>query len=164
MAGMIDTRVGLFRGCCVKNCVKKWDRNKSQGKHIQAGLMSVDDTMEASQPRPWTPRDHDTLPSFPFSAQSSQIMDVPLTMSPTEATYVASRAPSMILATSPVGRNRDRPVASTRDEHDHVELSSCQESYRLFKRCSMSDKTVGYSCSDAVARYMRCALNDCREG
>lgn len=68
---------------------------------------------------------------------------------------------SSILSTSPQHR-----VLSSRDgthqRPHHVELSSCQESYMLFKRCSMSDKTEGYSCSDAVARYMRCALNDCQ--
>jgi hypothetical protein len=67
---------------------------------------------------------------------------------------------SSILSTSPQHR-----VLSSRDGNHqrphHVELSSCQESYMLFKRCSMSDKTEGYSCSDAVASYMRCALNDC---
>ena len=68
---------------------------------------------------------------------------------------------SSILSTSPQHR-----VLSSRDGNHqrphHVELSSCQESYMLFKRCSMSDKTEGYSCSDAVASYMRCALNDCQ--
>mmetsp|Transcript_7747 Transcript_7747/g.12439 ORF Transcript_7747/g.12439 Transcript_7747/m.12439 type:complete len:107 (-) Transcript_7747:279-599(-) len=42
-----------------------------------------------------------------------------------------------------------------------VGQSSCQESYRLFKLCSRQGETEGFSCSDAVASYMRCALNGC---
>eukprot|EP00571_Detonula_confervacea_P015436 CAMPEP_0172306152 /NCGR_PEP_ID=MMETSP1058-20130122/7282_1 /TAXON_ID=83371 /ORGANISM="Detonula confervacea, Strain CCMP 353" /LENGTH=99 /DNA_ID=CAMNT_0013017947 /DNA_START=56 /DNA_END=355 /DNA_ORIENTATION=+ len=42
---------------------------------------------------------------------------------------------------------------------DSFRQSSCQESYKLFKKCSMSRETEGFSCSDAVARYMRCAMN-----
>eukprot|EP00571_Detonula_confervacea_P016261 CAMPEP_0172298100 /NCGR_PEP_ID=MMETSP1058-20130122/897_1 /TAXON_ID=83371 /ORGANISM="Detonula confervacea, Strain CCMP 353" /LENGTH=95 /DNA_ID=CAMNT_0013007339 /DNA_START=95 /DNA_END=382 /DNA_ORIENTATION=+ len=45
-----------------------------------------------------------------------------------------------------------RPTDSSRQ-------SSCQESYKLFKKCSMARETEGFSCSDAVARYMRCAMN-----
>mmetsp|Transcript_7748 Transcript_7748/g.12440 ORF Transcript_7748/g.12440 Transcript_7748/m.12440 type:complete len:110 (-) Transcript_7748:236-565(-) len=39
--------------------------------------------------------------------------------------------------------------------------SSCQESYKLFKMCSRQGETEGFSCSDAVSSYMRCALNGC---
>jgi hypothetical protein len=119
-----------------------------------------------TQPRPQSQilneKDPDITISFETKKRKTKPphMDVHVTM-PTE-TYAASHAPSPILTTSPLARRRDRRVPSTRDEHDHVELSSCQESYRLFKRCSMADKTVGYSCSDAVASYMRCALNDCQ--
>lgn len=47
-----------------------------------------------------------------------------------------------------------RPVVTERSS------SSCLESYSLFKKCSTARETEGFSCSDAVARYMRCALND----
>mmetsp|Transcript_6956 Transcript_6956/g.12388 ORF Transcript_6956/g.12388 Transcript_6956/m.12388 type:complete len:88 (-) Transcript_6956:306-569(-) len=39
--------------------------------------------------------------------------------------------------------------------------SACQESYRLFKKCSTARETEGFSCSKAVASYMRCAMNGC---
>eukprot|EP00579_Thalassiosira_antarctica_P010878 CAMPEP_0201912688 /NCGR_PEP_ID=MMETSP0903-20130614/3285_1 /ASSEMBLY_ACC=CAM_ASM_000552 /TAXON_ID=420261 /ORGANISM="Thalassiosira antarctica, Strain CCMP982" /LENGTH=107 /DNA_ID=CAMNT_0048447695 /DNA_START=52 /DNA_END=375 /DNA_ORIENTATION=- len=42
-----------------------------------------------------------------------------------------------------------------------VGQASCQESYKLFKKCSRQGETEGFSCSDAVATYMRCALNGC---
>eukprot|EP00585_Thalassiosira_rotula_P013260 CAMPEP_0196130284 /NCGR_PEP_ID=MMETSP0910-20130528/719_1 /TAXON_ID=49265 /ORGANISM="Thalassiosira rotula, Strain GSO102" /LENGTH=76 /DNA_ID=CAMNT_0041389569 /DNA_START=246 /DNA_END=476 /DNA_ORIENTATION=- len=38
--------------------------------------------------------------------------------------------------------------------------SSCRDSYKLFKKCSMARETEGFSCSVAVASYMRCALNE----
>eukprot|EP00580_Thalassiosira_gravida_P003071 CAMPEP_0201606528 /NCGR_PEP_ID=MMETSP0492-20130828/5950_1 /ASSEMBLY_ACC=CAM_ASM_000837 /TAXON_ID=420259 /ORGANISM="Thalassiosira gravida, Strain GMp14c1" /LENGTH=82 /DNA_ID=CAMNT_0048070953 /DNA_START=309 /DNA_END=557 /DNA_ORIENTATION=+ len=38
--------------------------------------------------------------------------------------------------------------------------SSCLDSYKLFKKCSMSRETEGFSCSVVVASYMRCALNE----
>jgi len=37
----------------------------------------------------------------------------------------------------------------------------CQDSYKLFKKCATASETECFSCSDAVAQYMRCALNHC---
>mmetsp|Transcript_15346 Transcript_15346/g.33160 ORF Transcript_15346/g.33160 Transcript_15346/m.33160 type:complete len:97 (+) Transcript_15346:216-506(+) len=42
----------------------------------------------------------------------------------------------------------------------HFEVT-CQESYRLFKKCSQMRETEGFSCSEAVCEYMKCALNGC---
>ena len=60
---------------------------------------------------------------------------------------------------------RRPPVATVSDEEGRassssLSSSSCRESYRLFKKCSMARETEGFSCSDAVASYMRCALNE----
>mmetsp|Transcript_19795 Transcript_19795/g.28201 ORF Transcript_19795/g.28201 Transcript_19795/m.28201 type:complete len:86 (+) Transcript_19795:88-345(+) len=38
---------------------------------------------------------------------------------------------------------------------------ACQESYSLFKKCTMGGREVeGFSCGKAVASYMRCALDN----
>ncbi|KAL3764351.1 hypothetical protein ACHAW5_010487 [Stephanodiscus triporus] len=63
--------------------------------------------------------------------------------------------PSPILSTSPRQRDGGHNHHHHRRRRPHVELSSCQESYRLFKRCSTASKMECYSCSDAVASYMR---------
>ena len=54
-------------------------------------------------------------------------------------------------------------VHETRNHHhDHTEISSCIESYKLFKRCAtMNGDTEGFSCSAAVKTYMKCALDGC---
>mmetsp|Transcript_20588 Transcript_20588/g.37175 ORF Transcript_20588/g.37175 Transcript_20588/m.37175 type:complete len:112 (+) Transcript_20588:111-446(+) len=54
--------------------------------------------------------------------------------------------------------NRSQPRRESQ-----LEEVSCQDSYRLFKKCSMARGTEGFSCSDTVASYMRCALNGCEE-
>ena len=42
---------------------------------------------------------------------------------------------------------------------------SCRESYRLFQRCSTSaTSTEGFSCSDAVATYLHCAMRGGTKG
>lgn len=38
-------------------------------------------------------------------------------------------------------------------------MSTCEESYRLFKQCSTAGEVEGFSCGTAVASYMKCALN-----
>jgi hypothetical protein len=43
----------------------------------------------------------------------------------------------------------------------HAEMTSCVESYRLFKRCSSMNDTEGISCSAVVKGYLRCALDGC---
>ncbi|KAL7537273.1 hypothetical protein ACHAWF_005714 [Thalassiosira exigua] len=41
----------------------------------------------------------------------------------------------------------------------------CRESYRLFQRCSASTtSTEGFSCGEAVATYMRCAMRGGKRG
>ena len=41
-------------------------------------------------------------------------------------------------------------------------ISSCQESYKLYKICSTRyDTPTGFNCSSSVATYMKCALNQC---
>ncbi len=69
---------------------------------------------------------------------------------------------SPILSTSPQQHRGLPSCADGRRQRPHTELSSCQESYRLFKRCSMAGAAEGYSCSDAVASYTRCAFDDCQ--
>ncbi|KAL3826556.1 hypothetical protein ACHAXA_003620 [Cyclostephanos tholiformis] len=82
---------------------------------------------------------------------------------PTKSFDAHQHIASPILSTSPQ-QHRGPPSCADGHRHQrpHTELSSCQESYSLFKRCSMADATEGYSCSDAVASYMRCAFDDCR--
>ncbi|KAL3774404.1 hypothetical protein ACHAW5_010477 [Stephanodiscus triporus] len=65
--------------------------------------------------------------------------------------FAAPHTHSPILSTSP----QHRGLGSRDGHHQRTQLSSCQESYRLFKRCTMADTTEDYSCSDAVANYMR---------
>ena len=72
---------------------------------------------------------------------------------------------SPILSTSPqqdLGLHSSCDDGRRQQQRPRTELSSCRESYGLFKRCSMAGKTEGYSCSDAVATYMRCAFDDCQ--
>lgn len=38
-------------------------------------------------------------------------------------------------------------------------MNACQESYILFKQCSTAGEVEGFSCGNAVASYMRCAMN-----
>ena len=45
--------------------------------------------------------------------------------------------------------------------HHRRALSSCDDSYALFKLCSMGSETEGFNCSTSVASYMKCALNQC---
>jgi hypothetical protein len=69
-----------------------------------------------------------------------------------------------ILTTSPQSQRHSRGLnlASYTRAHRRPSHLDCQESYRLFKMCSITGgATEGYSCSDAVASYMHCALNDC---
>eukprot|EP00956_Cyclotella_meneghiniana_P001171 scaffold1327_cov65-Cyclotella_meneghiniana.AAC.10 len=39
--------------------------------------------------------------------------------------------------------------------------TSCRESYRLFKQCSTAGEVEGFSSGNAVASYLRCAMNGC---
>ncbi len=79
-----------------------------------------------------------------------------LTM-PSQSSFAAQDALSPMLSTSTSCDDGRR-----QQQRPHTELSSCRESYGLFKRCSMAGKTEGYSCSDVVATYMRCAFDDCQ--
>ena len=79
-----------------------------------------------------------------------------LTMPPKSFDAQQQIITSRMLSTSPCSDGRRR------SQRPHPELSSCRESYVLFKRCSMAGSTEGYSCSDAVASYMRCAFDGCQ--
>ena len=58
--------------------------------------------------------------------------------------------------------NRRHPLQITRKHTATlVEMTSCVESYRLFKRCSTMNDTEGISCSAAVKKYMSCAMDVC---
>ena len=50
------------------------------------------------------------------------------------------------------------PLATSHHRSSSSRLA-CQESYSLFKRCTMGGREVeGFSCGVAVATYMHCAL------
>mmetsp|Transcript_5569 Transcript_5569/g.10163 ORF Transcript_5569/g.10163 Transcript_5569/m.10163 type:complete len:98 (+) Transcript_5569:110-403(+) len=57
--------------------------------------------------------------------------------------------------------NERRAMDRRRSSAVTFDQTTCHESYKLFKKCSMSRETEGFSCSDAVKSYMHCALNDC---
>ena len=52
------------------------------------------------------------------------------------------------------------PLATSPSHHrSSSSRLACQESYSLFKRCTMGGREVeGFSCGVAVATYMHCAL------
>ena len=52
------------------------------------------------------------------------------------------------------------PLATSPSHHRSSSSQlACQESYSLFKRCTMGGREVeGFSCGVAVATYMHCAL------
>mmetsp|Transcript_3240 Transcript_3240/g.8265 ORF Transcript_3240/g.8265 Transcript_3240/m.8265 type:complete len:126 (+) Transcript_3240:72-449(+) len=84
-----------------------------------------------------------------FSSQSRDVLD--------SSDRIVKNKPARI------GRKPTRrpPVSSSRSSSSSpVSTSTCRESYRLFKKCSAARETEGFSCSDAVASYMRCALSD----
>ena len=58
--------------------------------------------------------------------------------------------------------NRRHPLQITRKHTvTLVEMTSCVESYRLFKLCSTMNDTEGISCSAAVKKYTSCAMDGC---
>eukprot|EP00970_Alexandrium_tamarense_P020874 scaffold15798_cov234-Alexandrium_tamarense.AAC.1 len=65
---------------------------------------------------------------------------------------------SSIIATS---RAAHKAFSSLDSNTKHSSFTSCQDSYNLFKKCSTSGEVEGFSCGNAVASYMRCALNGC---
>jgi hypothetical protein len=104
------------------------------------------------------------LTSENLRPKQNRIRNMSSTM-PSQSFAAPHTQPSPILSTSPsTTDSRDGGHHHHHHHHQrpHVELSSCQESYKLFKRCSTASKMECYSCSDAVASYMRCAMNDCQ--
>ena len=71
-------------------------------------------------------------------------------------------SPDAIFATSATSLYPSAaPVTQKIHHHHRRALSSCDESYALFKLCSMGSETEGFNCSTSVASYMKCALNQC---
>lgn len=65
--------------------------------------------------------------------------------------------PLTITSTSPT-TTTTKPLATSHHRSSSSRLA-CQESYSLFKRCTMGGREVeGFSCGVAVATYMHCAL------
>jgi hypothetical protein len=100
---------------------------------------------------------------FPNPIRKNKYRNWKLTM-PSQS-FAVQHTLSPILSTSPqqdLGLHSSCDDGRRQQQRPRTELSSCRESYGLFKRCSMAGKTEGYSCSDAVASYMRCAFDDCQ--
>mmetsp|Transcript_13091 Transcript_13091/g.22443 ORF Transcript_13091/g.22443 Transcript_13091/m.22443 type:complete len:122 (+) Transcript_13091:94-459(+) len=68
---------------------------------------------------------------------------------------------------SPLLSSSPRMLAAMPIRNNSIELSGfsespCMESFKLFRQCSNnSSDTKTFSCSAAVANYMKCALNKC---
>mmetsp|Transcript_15100 Transcript_15100/g.25747 ORF Transcript_15100/g.25747 Transcript_15100/m.25747 type:complete len:85 (+) Transcript_15100:108-362(+) len=63
-------------------------------------------------------------------------------------------------ATPPIFTTESTKLATSHHRSSSSRLA-CQESYSLFKKCTMGGREVeGFSCGKAVASYMRCALDN----
>mmetsp|Transcript_5010 Transcript_5010/g.8554 ORF Transcript_5010/g.8554 Transcript_5010/m.8554 type:complete len:87 (-) Transcript_5010:373-633(-) len=61
---------------------------------------------------------------------------------------------------SPLFSTQPTKLATSHHRSSSSRLA-CQESYSLFKKCTMGGREVeGFSCGKAVASYMRCALDN----
>eukprot|EP00985_Skeletonema_marinoi_P017031 scaffold9252_cov160-Skeletonema_marinoi.AAC.22 len=63
-------------------------------------------------------------------------------------------------STPPIFTTESTKLATSHHRSSSSRLA-CQESYSLFKKCTMGGREVeGFSCGKAVASYMRCALDN----
>mmetsp|Transcript_33411 Transcript_33411/g.56589 ORF Transcript_33411/g.56589 Transcript_33411/m.56589 type:complete len:84 (-) Transcript_33411:318-569(-) len=63
-------------------------------------------------------------------------------------------------STPPIFTTESTKLATSHHRSSSSRLA-CQESYSLFKTCTMGGREVeGFSCGKAVASYMRCALDN----
>mmetsp|Transcript_19970 Transcript_19970/g.30426 ORF Transcript_19970/g.30426 Transcript_19970/m.30426 type:complete len:86 (+) Transcript_19970:105-362(+) len=64
-------------------------------------------------------------------------------------------------STPPIFTTSESTKLATSHHRSSSSRLACQESYSLFKKCTMGGREVeGFSCGKAVASYMRCALDN----
>ena len=68
---------------------------------------------------------------------------------------------SLVRSLSEPSSRRSSCTVSDNEDHQHSEITSCLDSYKMFKRCSDNSSGTQQNCGMAVKRYMQCALNGC---